>query len=259
MSKEKLKSIRGLTELHPELFAGVWTWTRGGGWFGPFIKNELWPDLNAWVLAQWAQQPKQSEESVFNRYAVERLGLRGGDVEKFRRLCLLSADAVLRGKTGSRGEIEPWWSRDDGINRPKLPASRAQRQVILAEKAEAVRLWEEIVRLAHEIRCADAATQEYLEISSEYGLGLYRIYQAVFELTAASDQPDKLRQWLPIYDEAWLSYRSLTAKSAQCATLYHEKSAPVGPQGEGLEKLISRLRQIASEGQESQKAVPAQP
>ena len=24
------------------LFYGVWTWSRGGGWYGPYISNELW-------------------------------------------------------------------------------------------------------------------------------------------------------------------------------------------------------------------------
>ena len=32
-------------------FAGVWTWSRGGGWEGPYITNELWCALNAYVIA----------------------------------------------------------------------------------------------------------------------------------------------------------------------------------------------------------------
>ena len=253
----KLKSIRELTEKHPELFAGVWTWTRGGGWLGPFIKNELWCDLNAWVMAQWAKDTTKPEESVFNRYATERLGLKGGDIAKFRRLCLLSADAVVRGKNTTRGEISPWWSRDDGINRPQLPKDPEILQRTLAEKGEAVQQWEEIVGLSRQIQFADPMTKDYVVISSEYGLCLYRIYQAVFELTAAGDDPVKLRHWLPIYDAAWKDYRSLSAKSPQCATLYHEKSAPKGPVGEGLEILIPRLRKVAEAGTIT--PAPAQP
>jgi hypothetical protein len=248
MPADKMKSIRELTEKHPDLFAGIWTWTRGGGWFGPFIKNELWPDLNAWVMAQWAKDTTQSEESVFNRYATERLGLKGDDVAKFRRLALLSAEAVVRGKTTTRGELQPWWSRDDGINRPELPKDPAILQRALAEKAEAVRQWEEIVKLSREIQFTDPVTKDYVVISSEYGLALYRIYQTVVELTAAGDDAEKLRHWLPIYDAAWKDYRTLPAKSTQCATLYREASAPKGPHGEGLETFISRVRKIAEAG-----------
>ena len=56
------------------LFAGIWTWSRGGGWDGPYIKNELWCELNAYVMAQWARDPRQSEESVFSRFAQDKLG-----------------------------------------------------------------------------------------------------------------------------------------------------------------------------------------
>ncbi len=242
MPAETIKSIRELTEKHPDLFAGIWTWSRGGGWFGPFIKNELWCDLNAWVMAQWANDTMQSEEAIFNRYATERLGLKGDDVAKFRRLCLLSADAVLRGKTSTFGDISPWWSRDNGINVPKLPSDPTKLQRVLDQKAEAVRLWEEISKLAHEIKFRDTTTRDYVVVSSEYGLRLYKIYQAVCELTAAGDDKEKLRHWLPVYDQAWQDYRRLPAESAQCASLYNEKSAPKGPFGEGIEKLLPRLR-----------------
>jgi hypothetical protein len=96
MPEEQINSLREFTEKTPELYAGIWTWTRGGGWDGPYINNEMWCDLNAWVVAQWAKDPSQSEEEVFNRYATERLQLTGDNVAKFRKLCLLSADAVIR-------------------------------------------------------------------------------------------------------------------------------------------------------------------
>jgi len=131
-SQGKFNSIGAFARQSP-LFAGVWTWSRGGGWDGPYVKNELWCELNAWVMAQWARDPRQSEEAVFNRFAEEKLGLKGSDVGKFRKLCLLSADAVLRGKTGTRRELSPWWSRDDGINRPALPANPAVRTSIAAQ------------------------------------------------------------------------------------------------------------------------------
>ena len=84
--------------------------------YDPYIKNELWCDLNAWVMAQWAANPAQSEEKLFNRYATEKLNLKGDDVAKFRKLCLLSAEAIVRGRNTIEGDINIWWTRDEGIS-----------------------------------------------------------------------------------------------------------------------------------------------
>jgi len=36
--------------------AGVWTWSRGGGWDGPYISNEFWCALNAYVIAKYGRR-----------------------------------------------------------------------------------------------------------------------------------------------------------------------------------------------------------
>ncbi len=224
MPVEALKSIRGVVEKSPKQFAGIWTWSRGGGWEGPYIKNELWCDLNAWVMAQWANDTTQSEAVVFNRYATERLGLKGDDIAKFRKLCLLSADAVLRGKCSTRSDIAPWWSRDHFISAPTLPKEADKRKRVVAEKAEAVKMWEEIVQLAKEIKFPDAATGEYAVTSAEYGLNVYRIYQTAFELADVGLKGDKarIRAMLERYDQIWADYRKLAAEHPSCATLYKD-------------------------------------
>jgi hypothetical protein len=61
-----------------QLCAGVWTWSRGGGWEGPFLKNELWCELNTYVVAKFAQNPARSEEEIFNEFAR-------GEAEAFGR------------------------------------------------------------------------------------------------------------------------------------------------------------------------------
>ncbi|MCF7568822.1 hypothetical protein L3X37_10665, partial [Sabulilitoribacter arenilitoris] len=43
------------------IFAGVWTWSRGGGWLGPHLKNEFWAEQNAYVMSKWAQNTSRSE------------------------------------------------------------------------------------------------------------------------------------------------------------------------------------------------------
>jgi hypothetical protein len=226
------------------LFAGIWTWSRGGGWDGPYIKNELWCELNAWVMAQWAAAPRQSEESVFYRYTRARLQLDDADAKKFRQLCLLSAEAVLRGKTGRQASLNPRWSRDDGINRPMLPAQPSQRRLLVEDQREAVRLWEQIVKLADEIHFPDAAVAEYVRVSSRYGLDLYRIYAAYIELNVVGIDGDRtnLSRLLASYDQAWADYRKLAADHrAACATLYNERSARFG-RGDGVDNVIEEFR-----------------
>jgi hypothetical protein len=244
-SQGKFNSIGAFARQSP-LFAGVWTWSRGGGWDGPYIKNELWCELNAWVMAQWAKDPRQSEEAVFNRFAEEKLGLKGSDVGKFRKLCLLSADAVLRGKTGTRRELSPWWSRDDGINRPTLPADPAVRTSIAAQQREAVEMWQEIVTLADEIHFADPDTADFVKVSSSYGLDLYRIYQAYINLSLAGlkADPKELGDLLKKYDAAWNDYRELSKAHSNCASLYEAHGARFG-NGDGLEKVVAEFRRIA--------------
>ncbi len=233
------------------LFAGIWTWSRGGGWDGPYIKNELWCELNAYVMAQWARDPRQSEESVFSRFAQDKLGLKEDDMKKFRRLCLLSADAVLRGKSGIHRELNPWWSRDDGINRPALPADPVVRKRITAQQREAVEMWLEIVRLAGEIHFANSDTADYVKVSSSYGLDLYRIYQAYINLNLAglNADPEELRDLLKKYDAAWDDYRELLKGHPNCASLYEAHGARFG-MGDGLDKVVSELRRKAGTKQQ---------
>lgn len=244
-NQNRCNSIGAFARQSP-LFGGIWTWSRGGGWDGPYIKNELWCELNAWVMAQWACAPRQPEESVFNRFAQEKLGLKGDDVKKFRRLCLLSADAVLRGKSGIHQELSPWWSRDDGINRPALPADPAVRTSIAAQQREAVEMWQEMVKLASEIHFVDQDTADYVKVSACYGLDLYKIYQAYMDLNLAglNADPAMLKALLKTYDKAWEDYRELAATHTNCPSLYQEHGARFGP-GDGIEKVVAEFRRKA--------------
>ena len=160
---------RGLRDvITNRLCAGIWTWSRGGGWEGPFIKNELWCELNAYVIAKFAENPTRSEEDIFNEYAREKLKLRGDDVTKFRELNLLSEQAVLRGQLTTLGaKINVWWTRDHFLGEPDL-SDFIQKGLVakaLAEKAESVAMWQRIEKLAHEIHFADTNIQEFVEVS----------------------------------------------------------------------------------------------
>ncbi|MEO0054961.1 MAG: hypothetical protein RLZZ50_908 [Verrucomicrobiota bacterium] len=233
------------------LYAGLWTWTRGGGWEGPYIKDELWLDLNAWVLSKWAENPAQSEEALFRRYSVEKLGLSAQDADRFRRLALASADAVLLGRAPDRNEHTIWWTRDEYISAPvwnkSVPPVAKER--ILARRDQSVALWREIVALADEISFADARVAEHVRVSSRYGLHLYRVYQAIWHLSVLTPAGDRaeIERWVAAYDNAWKDYRALPATSALCASLYEEKGSPHNQHFESIEKWIARFRPLPSE------------
>jgi len=227
---------------------GVWTWSRGGGWEGPYIDNELWCDLNAYVMAQWANNPTKSEQSIFNRYTSKVLRLNKKDGKAFRQLALLSTDAVIRGRRSVNysNDINTWWTRDEYIGFPKVPNNPAEIKVILAEKDTAVQQWQQIVKLSESIHFKDAKTTDFVKVSSKYGLYLYRIYRSVFYLSAIDKNlyPRlELKKWIDEYDAAWFDYYALAKQNSNCPTLYSKDKVlrmPFGP----ADKEVDRLRTI---------------
>jgi hypothetical protein len=223
--KQKPEYVNGLAEFvekHPDLYAGVWTWSRGGGWDGPYIKNEMWCDLNAWVAAQWANNPKRSEEDIFNEYALTRLQLKEQDIPAFRKLCILSAEAVVRGRNSTKGDMNKWWTRDQGMSFPKPIKDAVANSRNLKQKEEAVEKWEEIVVLARSIDWGSDQAKNHAVGSSLYGLYLYKIYQSIINLSSAEFRNDKeaLEKWIQIYDEVWGDYQKLPEQYNSLATLY---------------------------------------
>ncbi len=224
LPEEKINSLREFTEKRPELYAGVWTWSRGGGWSGPYLKNELWCELNAWVMAQWAKDPTQSEEVVFMQYATEKLQLSSDDAANFRKLCLLSAKAVVRGRNTTYHDMNPWWTRDQGIGwpRPAFNTDTVKQQRNLSQKDESVGLWNEMVELAEEITWPDKVTEEHAISSCKYGLHLYEIYRSLVYLADAEAKKDvdAQKHWIKEYDAAWVKYNQLVDTYSQLSTLY---------------------------------------
>ncbi|MCB1130700.1 MAG: hypothetical protein KDN05_06185, partial [Verrucomicrobiae bacterium] len=95
------------------LFAGVWTWSRGGGWKGPYIPNEFWIEMNTYVIAKWAQDPRRTEPELFEEFARNIAGLTDPrDIEQLRKIALLSAAAVLRSQNSQVHKLDVWWNRD---------------------------------------------------------------------------------------------------------------------------------------------------
>ena len=133
--------------------------------------------------------------------------------------------------------MDPWWPRDDYLKTADLSefVKRNLVEDVLAEKAEAVRMWKRIEELARQIHFADKATQEYAEVSCAYGRIKYavieqawtiQLYGAVGDASKRYDQR-RLADAIAKYDRLWAQWRRLKEKNPCCATLYKDANATV--------------------------------
>lgn len=229
---------------HP-LFAGIWTWSRGGGWFGPYLKNELWCDLNAYVLSQWGHNPDRSEADIFEEYAA-LIGITPATYPDFRRLCMLTPDAIIRGRGSLVHDFSILWTRDHYLGGEKQ-LLRAFEDIVkkdiiqesLDEMKQSTLIWEEIDSLAQRVKCSDSVTESYIRTSSRYGLLLYRIMYHGFAIMLKGYIGDKtghydvdfIREAILNYDRTWEDYRRLKADNTDCASLYYDRYVTFGAGG----------------------------
>jgi alpha-L-fucosidase len=226
---QSLNAIKDSTQ-----FAGVWTWSRGGGWLGPYIKNEFWTELNAFVMAKWAQNTAIPEEMIFRDFARMK-GIPEEDISKFRAICLLSEKAVLRGKYSKYGGgYNLTWTRDEFINGAgavqgfiKKVSDEGLVEKVLNEKLESVEIWKQMVELSKQIHAKDESLNELLHTTTEYGRIKYDIHAQswiVMLLGYSGDKngtydKEKIRAAIARYDELWKEWKALEKNSPSCATI----------------------------------------
>jgi hypothetical protein len=264
------KGFLGLEQLKSlPTFAGVWSWSRGGGWVGPYITNEFWCRLNAYVISHWGQDTKLSEEQVFDSF-MDQEGIAGSSRVAFRKLCLLSAKAVLRGHASANLPYESkwvWWMRDEFLSGTdegtladqfKVYYDKGLLDKAVAEKFQAVALWKEIVALSGEITLRSTADQKYLSVSSRYGLLLHQVIATGWKVMAFGYTGDRtgkydklaLRAAIAGYDLAWKNYQQLKASEPSSASLYKPLGfvyqAPSYSGVTGMGPSVDRYRRIAA-------------
>jgi hypothetical protein len=244
-------AARGLRDLTSSpLFGGLWTWSRGGGWDGPYIQDELWCDLNAYVLGGFAQDTSRDEASLFAQYGREVLKLSDGDAAILREISLTSAAAVLRGQASDLGAaIYPWWARDDTLSEPDLGdfVDKGLVEAAIDEKRQAVTMWGEIVANMDQIAFASPPRQAFARVSARYGLYKYSVIAAGWTacLLAADGarngayQSERIRKAVARYDQVWSAWRRLAADTPLCPTLPTANARGGGP---GLGAAMDRLR-----------------
>lgn len=246
---------RGLNDIrhHPNL-QGVFTWSRGGGWEGPDIPNELWCDLNTYVASQWAKDVDAPEEALFDQYA-ERIGIHGENRGRFRQIALLSATGTLHGRYSTVMPVNLVWTRDEYLGGSDLELAedfaaaheKGLVEDLIAEKAGAASIWQRISRLAHDLSGLRPDLAEFIATSSDYGRLLYESIHhawAVMLLGTVGDRTGSydravIADHLEAFDRAWSQYQALRVRPG-CAGLYrpHSFRAP----GTGLRTSLERYR-----------------
>ena len=272
MQDDQNKSLSDIINTEDSLVVGVWTWSRGGGWDGPYINgtgeeldpsnalvgdygkpglghewgDELWADVNSYVIQKWAQDTTRSDKDIVLEYAREELGMDDEDADKFYELCLLSSDAVLlgRGTNTPGGSLNQFFTRDDVLDNTqgavddlinKMAAGTDVGNAMLEERKQSVDLWEQIIEIAQSFDDS-VEKKDYMILTAKYGYYLYSLYETVFETgvyvkqveSGNTENEDKIVELINKYDQLWEDWETLYEENEDCPTLYHRTNFKAG-------------------------------
>lgn len=240
-------SPKGMEDLKNDPhFVGLWTWSRGGGWRGPYIKNELFCDINTRAAVLWAMDRSLSEDEVLNA-TLRILGVESKSIKDFKRILKLAERGVLRGhytKLDNSG-LNVWWTRDQFISDASSLDEMMERTVrgvdglnkkkVLGEKMKGVAIWKKIEKISKNIRMKNPIDEEYVRVGASYGRILHEIYAELFHIYVYLKEyelrgelsidfaleKEKLRCHIAHYDVLWKEFKELeTTYPTVCASLY---------------------------------------
>lgn len=217
--------------------AGMFIWSRGGGWAGPQIENEFWCELNTYVMTQYiANEGVKTEEEIFDSFCKKVGIIDNVSIANFNKLCMLSEPAVLYGQYSTEYSINRWWTRDyclGGMDQLKETFDEiivdSKIDVAILEKEKAVDYWKEIVSLSNNIQSTDKSISDFIRISSLYGFYKYSIIKEGFTVMLLGYHGDKtnnyrtneISQAIDSYDRLWNEYIELKENNLNCPGLYH--------------------------------------
>lgn len=252
----ELKNPIGVKDVinHP-LMRGVFAWSRGGGWYGPYIKNEFWCDLNAYVIGEYGKHSERTEEEIFLEYAKDKMKLDEENANKFRAFCKKIPEAVLRSRYVEaydlhlNEEIMPseLWLRDDrmaGLRQLNVMFEYLEQHGLLdeamKERDTAIELWKELRDDFKEMEVPDSELREFIENSIEYAIRLFSITRINFHIFAKCRKQESVKELLEEYDKAWEYFKELENRP-QASTSYCEEYI-FSPDNLGLNETIQYCR-----------------
>lgn len=224
--------MHGLKDLvETPLYAGVWTWSRGGGWGGPYLKSEFWCEANAYVLAQWAMSPTREEKDIFLQFAKMK-GFDEKSASTLHDIALMSPKAILRGRASNVVDISSYeleWTRDDAMRGYKFLNGLFDRAIakgevdkIIQEKREAMEMWQHMQFMAENLKCADAELLAAVRASIDYGCYFYKLthYAWSVMLMGKAGRVEALPELIKKYDATKSEWVDFCEKSPWAATMF---------------------------------------
>lgn len=256
--KNPKNNPRGLKDiLDRGNICGVMTWSHGGGWQGPYIKHEIWTDLNTYVVSRWAQNLNDDEEKIFFDFCLS-LGLDKRNSSILRKIALLSIEGVRKGQLNSYVSNDVWWTRDEFFsaqaNLPVIEEAYKKNMIdsILLEKEDAVQTWRKIETLSNNFKCGDRELQNAVRVSCKYGRIKYELINQMWILMTEKYKHDfqgkmnlnRVVCAINTYDRLWKEWRNLKDHEPLCATLYSDMAFRNKRRG-SIGELVDSLRVIS--------------
>lgn len=220
---------------HTPLFAGIWTWSRGGGWGGPYLHDEFWCGANAYVLSQWIVTGR-SDDLLFTDYA-RAMGFTPASADHLYRLAQRTPHAILLGRGSNLISLGIWetnWTRDNSFS-PDLMLSvsrklvqRHQEDAFLTEKTEAVRLWQQMEAESATLQGSDSATVQAVHDTFTYGRHCFTVshllwQRAVLQAQQEADHLDRsslIKRLTRSINAAFTDWETFCATHPHSATPY---------------------------------------
>ena len=254
----EMEEKKGLRDLYDaEQVKGVWTWTWGDGWFGPYFGNELWMNLNEYVIREFAKNPLKTEEELFYEYANEQLKLTSENAYKLRELCLLSVDAVFKGQATAMQFMPPWWIRDHFFSAQDMSiyVNKGIAEAVLREKKDNLKTWYKMEDISKNISMPNKEDEEFLRVSTTYGRIKYELIELIFRTQIMFAQMEKGKSFdaneakliLKTYDEKWDEWLDLKRNHTCCPTLYVDYASDHCQGNEPFNVSIDKLKKLLNQ------------
>lgn len=249
---------------------GVWTWSRGGGWWGPYIHgHEDWVDIHVRVLATWwRSNGTMSEADAFKQYCVDVLdvGATSDACVAMREVALMSSWATLNGHyCGANGGQDPCWSwtRDNRLGGEGQLGGHFDNLVkwnaldeSLALKQNATATFAKIAdTFASRVAPAltDARQEHFMNTSIQYGAHYFGVIEAAWGVWTEGAKKDHnisgfnatlLEERIAVYDATWASYNALALARHDCPSQYRDVyfNEPGGAPSPGMGAWVDKYR-----------------
>lgn len=252
----EMEQKKGLQDLYnkPQI-KGIYTWTWGDGWYGPYFGNEFWMDLNAHIIQQFAQNPLKPEAKIFNDYATNVLKMTPENIKKLRELCMLSIDAVFKGQATSLQRTSPWWIRDHFFTALNMSifVKKGVAKAVLEEKKENIKVWRKMEKIARSISLPNKEDEDFIKVSTTYGRIKYELIELIFrtqimfadmELNNTAFAPKEAQLIVDTYKAKWDEWFKLKKENANCPTLYVDYDSIHCQGNDPFIKSIEKLEQM---------------